>query len=45
MKEIGKLLNSQPRYFFWVPIVTIAIGAGVAFIQNYLTKTEKYVVN
>ena len=43
--EISKLLNRQPKYFIWVPIVTLGIGVGIAFIQNYFTKTEKYVIN
>lgn len=45
LKEIGNLLKNQPKYFIWVPIVTIAIGAGVALVHHYFTFTEKYVIN
>lgn len=39
LKEISNLLSSQPKYFLWVPIVTLAIGAGAAFLQHFFTKT------
>ena len=45
LHKIQHLLNSQPKYFFWVPIVTLFLGAGLALFPKLFTKTEKYALD